>query len=327
MSFYLSEIVMAVSGRDVQYAKQLLCSEEVVVIPTETVYGLAGNALSPRAVAAIYEVKNRPSFNPLIIHTDRLEKVDEYVASVPRAAQELAQAFWPGPLTMLLPKTDKLPDIVTAGSDRVAVRVPKHSLTLALLGELDFPLAAPSANPFGYISPTTVAHVEAQLGDKVAYILDGGSCSVGIESTIVGIEEDKIEVYRWGGISLEDLKTIIPNVQVYSSQIEDSPSAPGMLKSHYAPSKKVIIGNLGELLRQYHHSEIGVISFTDFFPQIPENQQCVLSTSGDLNEAAQRLFSSLRYLDSSSIKVILAEFVPDYGLGRAINDRLARASA
>ena len=195
---------MAVSGTDVERAKQLLCSGNLVVIPTETVYGLAGNALNPRAVAAIYEVKNRPSFNPLIIHTDRLEKVTEYVASVPRVAQELAQAFWPGPLTLLLPKTDKLPDIVTAGSDRVAVRIPKHPLALALLSELDFPLAAPSANPFGYISPTTVAHVEEQLGDKIAYILDGGSCSVGIESTIVGVEDNKLEVYRRGGISIED---------------------------------------------------------------------------------------------------------------------------
>ncbi len=318
---------MAVSGADVQHAKKLLCSGELVAIPTETVYGLAGNALNPRAAATIYEVKNRPSFNPLIIHTDSLRKVNNYVASIPPVAQKLADAFWPGPLTILLPKTDALPDIVTASSRRVAVRIPQHSLTLSLLRELDFPLAAPSANPSGYISPTKVAHVEAQLGDKINYILDGGPCTVGIESTIVGIEEDRVEVYRWGGVSLEDLKAVVPNVQTYSNQLEESPAAPGMLKSHYAPSKKVIIGNIAELLRQYHHSEVGVISFMDFFPQIPENQQCVLSTSGDLNEAAQRLFSSLRYLDSPSIKVILAEFVPDYGLGRAINDRLARASA
>ncbi|WKN45044.1 L-threonylcarbamoyladenylate synthase [Tunicatimonas pelagia] len=318
---------MAVSGTDVQYAKELLCSNELVVIPTETVYGLAGNALNPEAVATIYEVKNRPSFNPLIIHTDRLEKVTNYVSSVPRVAQQLANAFWPGPLTILLPKTDALPDIVTAGSDRVAVRIPQHPLTLSLLKELDFPLAAPSANPFGYISPTTVTHVEAQLGDKINYILDGGSCSVGIESTIVGVKNDGIEVYRWGGISLENIKAVVPNVQTYVSQTEEAPSAPGMLKSHYAPSKKVIIGNLTELLGQYPPSEVGIISFQNIFPQVPENQQCVLSASGNLNEAARELFSSLRQLDSLAIKVILAELVPNYGLGRAINDRLARASA
>ncbi|MGB3587268.1 MAG: L-threonylcarbamoyladenylate synthase [Tunicatimonas sp.] len=318
---------MAVSGADVQHAKKLLCSGKLVAIPTETVYGLAGNALNPRAVATIYEVKNRPSFNPLIIHTDSLKKVANYVASVPPLAQKLADKFWPGPLTILLPKTDALPDIVTASSERVAVRVPQHSLTLSLLKELDFPLAAPSANPFGYISPTQAAHVEAQLGDKISYILDGGSCSVGIESTIVGIEDNRVEVYRWGGISLEDLTAVVPNVQTYSNQLEESPSAPGMLKSHYAPSKKIIIGNLAELLRQYHHSEVGIISFSDFFPQIPKNRQCVLSASGNLNEAAQRLFSSLRHLDRPYIKVILSEFVPNYGLGRAINDRLARASA
>ncbi len=318
---------MAVRGDDIQRAKQLLTTGRLVAVPTETVYGLAGNALDPRAVASIYEVKNRPTFNPLITHTNSLEKVAHYVQYVPPLAQKLANAFWPGPLTLLLPKSPALPDIVTAGSDRVAVRVPQHPLTLSLLQQLDFPLAAPSANPFGYISPTNADHVQEQLGDKIGYILDGGSCSVGIESTILGIEDDAIVVYRLGGISVEELEKIHPKVQFNKHDAEEIPAAPGMLKSHYAPTKKVIIGNLIDLLPQYATQRVGLISFKNIFSQVPEEQQRILSGTGDLNEAAQRLFSALRQLDKLPIDVILAELVPNYGLGRAINDRLMRASA
>ncbi|MEM9832107.1 MAG: L-threonylcarbamoyladenylate synthase [Bacteroidota bacterium] len=318
---------MAISGSDIHHAKALLTSGKLIAIPTETVYGLAGNAFDPQSVATIFEVKNRPSFNPLITHVDSLDKVKSYVATIDPIAQKLAEAFWPGPLTILLPKTNAVPDIVTAGLDRVAVRIPQHPLTLSLLEQLDFPLAAPSANPFGYISPTMAIHVEQQLGSKLEYILDGGACPVGIESTIVGVEDDVVRVYRWGGVSLEDLQSTVPNVQKIVKQSSNTPTAPGMLKSHYAPTKQVIIGNLEELVRQYPPEKIGVISLQNTFPQIPERRQVVLSRSGNLHEAAQHLFSALRKLDQLSIEIILAEFVPDYGLGRAINDRLARASA
>jgi L-threonylcarbamoyladenylate synthase len=318
---------MVARGNDIQRAKQLLTTGGLVAIPTETVYGLAGNAFDPRAVASIYEVKNRPTFNPLITHTDSLQKAVRYVQAVPPLAQKLADAFWPGPLTLLLPKSSMLPDIVTAGSDRVAVRVPQHPLTLSLLQQLDFPLAAPSANPFGYISPTNADHVQEQLGDKISYILDGGSCSVGIESTIVGIENNTIVIYRLGGISVEELEKINSKVQFNHHDAEELPAAPGMLKSHYAPTKKVIIGNLVDLLPQYSHQRVGLIAFKNIFSQVPEEQQRILSGTGDLNEAAQRLFSALRQLDKLPVDVILAELVPNYGLGRAINDRLMRASA
>lgn len=318
---------MAVLGKDVQYAKTLLTAGKLVAIPTETVYGLAGNALDPQAVATIYEVKNRPTFNPLITHTDSLEKIAAYVESVPPLAEKLADAFWPGALTILLPKMPRLPDTVTAGSDRVAVRVPQHPLTLSLLQQLDFPLAAPSANPFNYISPTTANHVQQQLGNKIDYILDGGACSVGIESTIVGIENNKIVVYRLGGISIEDLERVSPQVLLRKKESEESPTAPGMLKSHYAPSKPLIVGDLVDLIPHYAHTKVGVISFRNTFSQVPEDHQRVLSASGDLNEAAQRLFSVLRQLDQLPVGVILAELVPNRGLGRAINDRLIRASA
>ena len=172
---------MAAIGSDITVAKQYLIKGELVAIPTETVYGLAGNALDEKAVLSIFSVKNRPSFDPLIIHTDSLEKIHRFVSEFSDDALKLAKAFWPGPLTLLLPKKDIVPDLVTSGLDHVAVRIPDHKLTLELLSELDFPLAAPSANPFGYISPTNPNHVNAQLGEAIPYILDGGECGVGIE--------------------------------------------------------------------------------------------------------------------------------------------------
>ncbi|MES2733756.1 MAG: L-threonylcarbamoyladenylate synthase, partial [Bacteroidota bacterium] len=183
-------------GTNISHAIDLLQQGEVVAIPTETVYGLAGNALNTKAVARIFSVKNRPTFDPLIIHTNSLEKVLQFVDEMPAQAKTLAQACWPGPLTLLLPRKDSIPDLVTSGLDTVAVRIPNHSLTLSLLEALEFPLAAPSANPFGYISPTTAEHVYNQLGKKIPYILDGGPCLVGIESTIVGFEDGEPTIYR-----------------------------------------------------------------------------------------------------------------------------------
>lgn len=321
---------MAQTGTDIIQAMQHLQADGLVAIPTETVYGLAANAFSAAAVAKIFVAKNRPSFNPLITHTHDIEKVKSYVKEMPELAIQLAEAFWPGPLTLLLPKKDIIPDIVTAGSDAVAVRIPNHPLTLELLEKLDFPLAAPSANPFGYISPTQASHVEEQLGDRIDYILDGGACTVGIESTIVGFEEKQLVIYRLGGASLEAIEEIVgkANIRMHA-QIEDNlnPQAPGMLKSHYAPKKKVIVGNIGDLLNRYERQDIALISLKDYYPQISHKHQVALSVVGDLNEAAQRLFSALRELDKLPVKYIIAEPMPEYGLGKAINDRLLRAAA
>jgi L-threonylcarbamoyladenylate synthase len=200
---------MAEIGRDIEKAKSLLMQGDLVAIPTETVYGLAGNALDPEAVALIFETKNRPSFDPLILHTSSIGRVEDFVSSFPEKLKILAESFWPGPLTLLLPRKSVVPDLVTSGLDRVAVRVPKHPLTLALLESLDFPLAAPSANPFGYISPTRPEHVEAQLGEKIPYILDGEACDVGLESTIVGLEEDEIVIYRLGGLEISAIEKLV----------------------------------------------------------------------------------------------------------------------
>ncbi|WP_192345976.1 L-threonylcarbamoyladenylate synthase [Algoriphagus sp. Y33] len=318
---------MAVIGQDIGLAKRVLEVGQLVGIPTETVYGLAGNALNSVAVASIFETKNRPSFDPMIIHVPSLLEAENYVNDIPTPLRKLAEQFWPGPLTLLLPKKKNIPDIVTSGLDRVAVRVPDHPLTLELLAQIDFPLAAPSANPFGYISPTSPQHVDAQLGEKIPYILDGGACKVGLESTIIGMEGDEIVVYRLGGLEISEVESIVGQAKV-KSHSSSNPQAPGLLESHYAPSKPFIIGGLDKLISEYQSSGIdfAVLSLDRLYQSVPSENQIALSTSGNLKEAATRLFAAMRTLDESSATVILAELMPETGLGRAINDRLKRAA-
>ncbi len=313
-------------GTDVGYAEQLLKENRLVAIPTETVYGLAGNALKPEVVATIFEVKNRPSFDPLIVHFASLEATYPYIQALPEPARQLARLYTPGPLTLLLKKSSCIPDIVTAGSPWVAIRIPAHPLAHQLLNNLPFPLAAPSANPFGYISPTTAQHVEAQLGPKLPYILDGGPCAVGLESTIVGFPEGRVIVYRKGGIAVEEIEAAVGPVQV-KPHSTSNPKAPGMLKSHYAPSVPLRIGGLQQALKAFPPHRIGLIRFKAPHPAIPADQQIVLSSSGEAREAAQRLFAGMRQLDRLQLSVIVAELLPETGLGRAINDRLRRAAA
>jgi L-threonylcarbamoyladenylate synthase len=313
-------------GTCVDTAALHLQADKVVAIPTETVYGLAGNALSEKALATIFQVKNRPQFDPLIVHIADTAQVSRYATDFPEKAQQLAAEFWPGPLTLLLPKNNIIPDLCTSGLSRVALRIPNHPLALKLLKKLSFPLAAPSANPFGYISPTTAQHVADQLGDKISYILDGGACQVGLESTIVGFEADEAVVYRKGGLSIEAIEAVIGKVRVMQHSTSQ-PAAPGMLKSHYAPRIPLMLGNLDELLKQAHPQQIGILSFRKKYIQLPDSQQIVLSETGNYAEAAQRLFAALRYLDSLPIRIIFAELLPEEDLGRAINDRLRRAAA
>lgn len=312
---------MAEIGTDIEKAVKLLTNEELVAIPTETVYGLAGNALSRASVTKIFSVKNRPQFDPLIVHVPTLEKVNDYVLEIPEAAKTLAEKYWPGPLTLLLKKKPIIPDLVTAGLDTVGIRCPDHALTRELLKRLPFPLAAPSANPFGYVSPTRPEHVDEQLGDKIQYILDGGICPVGIESTIVGFEDNQPVVYRLGGLSLEAIEGTLGNVRLMTHSTSN-PKAPGQLKSHYAPGKKVIVGLIEALLKV--HKRAGVLSFSCDYRV---KNQIILSPAAKPEEAAQHLFEALRAFDKMDIDVVLAEFVPDRGIGRAINDRLRRAAA
>jgi L-threonylcarbamoyladenylate synthase len=313
---------MAETGKDINKARELLQTGQLVAIPTETVYGLAANALDAEALTRIFHVKNRPRFDPLIIHVPSLENLHLYAENIPEKASTLAAAFWPGPLTLLLPKRPVIPDLVTAGLPTVGVRCPDHPLTHQLLRALDFPLAAPSANPFGYVSPTTPQHVADQLGEKISYILDGGPCQIGIESTIVGFHNGQGIVYRTGGLKIEEIEGLIGKVQLQTAA-SSNPKTPGQLHSHYAPGKKVIAGDLDELIQQYPPEKTGILSFQRDY-NAP--YQRILSPAGDLEEAARNLFSALRTLDQAPIDIILTEYVPDTGLGKAINDRLRRAA-
>ncbi len=316
---------MAEIGTDIEKAARLLRQGKLVAIPTETVYGLAGNAFNEEAVLKIFETKNRPQFDPLIVHSSGIEWIKEHVAEIPSLARTLMDEFWPGPMTLVLPKKPIVPDLVTSGLDNVAVRVPSHPLTQELLRSLNFPLAAPSANPFGYVSPTTAQHVEDQLGEKIDYILDGGPTTVGLESTIIGFEEGKPIIYRLGGLSVDVIEDLIGPVEVTLNQSSD-PKAPGMLKSHYAPGKPLYFGNPGEMIHEFEGKRIGFLGFMTRLEFLPPDRQLLLSPHGDLHEAAVNLFAFMREFDKFPVDLILAERLPEIGLGRAINDRLRRAA-
>ena len=295
----------------------------VVAFPTETVYGLGANAFDARAVARVFEIKRRPRFDPLIVHVSSVEEARSIVMDFPRAARELAARFWPGPLTLVLPKGPRIPDIVTAGLPNVAVRIPDHPLALALIRETDAPLAAPSANPFGRISPTTAEHVRKQLGRDMDRVLDGGPCRVGIESTILSLVGRRPVLLRAGGVSVEDIEAVTGPVSKTAGR-SDRPSAPGQLPQHYAPRTPLAFH--GEADLPTDELRVGLLSFRE--PATAQGFAAVevLSTTGDLKEAAANFFASLHRLDSLDLDLIVAEAVPDTGLGLAINDRLRRAA-
>lgn len=315
---------MAKIGTDLGLAEKLLKTGKQVAIPTETVYGLAANALDATAVAGIFEIKQRPHFDPLIVHLHNKDQLQRYCKNIPEIFEQLYQAFCPGPITFILPKKDSIPDLVTSGQPTVGVRFPRHPLTRSLLLKLQLPLAAPSANPFGYVSPTTAHHVDEQLGEKVSYILDGGSSAVGLESTIIDLTQPQPKILRLGGLSLEEIEKLIGKVEV-TAHSSSNPKAPGMLSAHYSPGRKLLIGDVEKLISENRKAGTAVISFSKQYSTEVENH--ILSTKGDLTEAASKLFKVLRLLDRDDVKLIIAERFPDEGLGRAINDRLARAAA
>ncbi|MFT4737371.1 MAG: L-threonylcarbamoyladenylate synthase [Cyclobacteriaceae bacterium] len=313
---------MAKIGSDIIEAATILRAGGLVAIPTETVYGLAGNAFDENAVLSIFKAKDRPSFDPLIVHIKNQQALTQLVKDIPAHLQTMIDDLWPGPLTILLDKRANVSDLITSGLTRVAVRIPRHAITESLLHSLEFPIAAPSANPFGYISPTTARHVQDQLGDKVDYILDGGPADVGIESTIIGIENEKIVIYRLGGTSLETLSQY--GEVTTSLNNSSNPQAPGMLKSHYAPSKPMLVGNIEELVEKHGNKTLGIISFSKLYTNVAKCE--VLSERGNLDEAARQMFGALRRLDQENIDLILTEPFPNTGVGRAINDRFQRAA-
>lgn len=316
--------MQTIIGTDIQEAIRFLEQNEVVAIPTETVYGLAGNALNDSSVAKIYAAKNRPAFNPLIIHISGIDQITKY-AELDEISAKLASAFMPGPLTLLLPKKSTVPDITTAGSSKVAIRVPNHSLTQSLLKSISFPLAAPSANPSGYISPTMATHVYQGLHGKIPYILDGGPTTVGVESTIAEVYSDHILLHRTGGIDELQLEAV-SGLPVRIPQDEAVPETPGQLKSHYAPNTPLYRGDVERLIQEHNDKKIAIISFSKMYSG-KNITSYPLSTNGSLPEAANQLFATLRKIDDLAFDVILAEYFPTEGIGAAINDRIGRAQA
>lgn len=311
----------------IQEAIQALQQDELIGLPTETVYGLAGNALSKTAVKKIFTLKQRPLYNPLIVHIHSYEMLSSVARHIPEKAILLARSFWPGPLTLVLQKQPHIPDLITAGKPTVAVRVPHHPMALELLQRLPFPLAAPSANPFGCISPTSAQHVENYLGEKLGVILNGGECEQGIESTIIGFKENQPILYRHGSIAMEDIQAVAGELMIYTES-KQTPQAPGMLSRHYAPRTPTLISNkLLEDLQQFHNKKIGLLLFQNPAAPLTCSKQEVLSPGGSLREAARNLYRAMHRLDQSGLDLILAEAFPDEGLGKSINDRLKRATA
>jgi L-threonylcarbamoyladenylate synthase len=311
---------------DIVKAKEILENENLVAIPTETVYGLAGNIYSEKAINKIFKTKNRPFNNPLIVHIHSKELLENIAQEIPEKAKKLADAFWPGSLTLVLKKKETIPYSITAGKETVAVRVPNHPLTLELLKQLDFPLAAPSANPFGSISPTTSQHVADYFTDTLEMVLDGSNCENGIESTIVGFEDEKAILYRLGSISVEDIESIIGPIQIVNKN-DSSPNAPGMLSRHYAPKTKTIVSeNIEEEIKIYPTSKIGVLLFQDLKISDVNIEKEILSINGSLKEATANLYAAMHRLDRKGLDLIIAEKFPENDLGKSINDRLERAT-
>lgn len=320
----------------VNEAARLIRAGRLVAFPTETVYGLGANALDADAVARIFEAKGRPRFDPLIVHVADLQKARELVSDIPDKAMKLAEAIWPGPLTLVLPRKSVVPDLVTSALPTVAIRVPDHPLALALLRKADRPVAAPSANRFGMISPTTAQHVADGLGSSVEMILDGGPCGTGVESTVISFGESghTPTLLRPGGLPVEAVEALVGKVVRVSADAHAeslAPQAPGMLKRHYAPTTRLILLSVGDPLpADCEGAKLGLLCMRAEDVKIPPDRFAkveALSQSGDSVEAARNLFSAMRRLDASDVELIVAHRVSDDGLGLAINDRLQRASS
>jgi len=303
-------------------AAEIIKKGGMVAFPTETVYGLGADGLNPIAVAKIFEAKKRPSFNPLILHIAVKSSLAKYSNIRNYKIDKLINKFWPGPLTIVLPKTNLVPDIVTAGNPTVAIRMPNHPVALQLIKECGKPIAAPSANKFGHLSPTEAIHVAKYLGNKVDLILDGGKCSVGIESTIIQFVDNEFYLLRPGGLSKEEIEKEIGPIKVGNPNAV-KPNSPGQLPFHYSPHTPISFINI-ELLDA--KKKIGGIFFKENKYSFPFTSVKILSVKGDLREAAAKLFSYLHEMENEELDLILVEAIEEKGLGRAIMDRLKKAT-
>jgi len=317
--------------KDIKDAAKRLKNGQIVAFPTETVYGLGANAFDLHAVARVFEAKQRPSFDPLIVHVADVDGVQAVTHGFCETARRLAEQFWPGPLTLVLPKTDAVPDLVTSGLPGVGIRIPQHPVAQLLLAEVGSPVAAPSANPFGGVSPTTAQHVMQGLNGRIDAILDGGPCAVGLESTVISLMDEKPVVLRLGGLPLEAIEEVVGPLALAVADPEQPDSAqpaPGMLSRHYAPETPVrIVEADTRLAVDRGGRRFGLLTWgserehEDQFIAIER-----LSGTDDLTECAANFFAALRCLDAGNPDVIIARRFPDRGLGRALNDRLERAS-
>ncbi len=317
-------MILKNSRENIENAAKEIIAGNIVAFPTETVYGLGADGLNPTAVAKIFEAKQRPSFNPLILHITSIDQLNELVHIESDKVYKLINHFWPGPLTLVLPKKDIVPDIVTAGNPTVAIRMPQHPIAKALIEACGKPIAAPSANQFGFLSPTTAAHVEKQLGEKVNIILDGGKSDVGVESTIIEVTEDKVWLLRHGGVSIEQLKEVCESVKI--KEIDpNKPNAPGQLLHHYAPKIPMkFISNVST--KELDGKNVGGLFFKENRSEINFAHIEFLSEAGDIREAATNLFFNLHELEAKDLDLILVEPVEEKGLGIAIMDRLVKAT-
>ncbi|MCA9065504.1 MAG: threonylcarbamoyl-AMP synthase [Planctomycetaceae bacterium] len=314
----------------VSKAAEYLRSGRLVAFPTETVYGLGADATNPQAVAAVFAAKNRPSFDPLIVHIADRTALASIVTAMPEAASRLADRFWPGPLTLVLPRTSRIPDLVTAGLEGVGVRIPRHPVAMELLKAAGCPVAAPSANPFGGISPTTAQHVEDSLGHAVDLVLDGGPCQVGVESTVVSFMSETPCLLRPGGCSIEEIEAVIGPVPcaVSNPNLDDAAQpAPGMLSRHYAPRTPLRLVDYNSLAIPEAGRQCGLLTegtrkHADGFARTE-----ILAPTSDNAACAAGFFAALRRLDAANLDVIIAHRFQPVGLGIALNDRLQRAAA
>jgi len=320
----------APTAETIAEAAEIIRGGGIVAFPTETVYGLGANALDGRAVAGIFAAKNRPAINPVIVHVARREDAEKYVV-VDARAKGLMQAFWPGPLTLILPKKSGggISDLVSAGLDTVAIRMPNHPVALQLIEHAGVPIAAPSANASGEPSATTPRHVQESLGTRVPMIIAGGPCTVGLESTVLDLSGDVPVIVRPGAVTAEDLAEYLGEV-AYDLGSHAAPRSPGQLLKHYAPSIPVRLRavdvDAGEALLAFGSTKFMGIKTGGFANQLPDDKFRNLSENGDLHEAAANLFSMLRDLDNAANARIAVMDIPDTGLGIAINDRLRRAA-
>lgn len=310
-----------IGSDDIFKAAEIIKAGGLVAFPTETVYGLGANALNPQAVARIFEAKERPSFDPLIVHIANLDNLQFLTENSDERVYKLAEKFWPGPLTIVLPKSKIVPDIVTSGLNTVGIRMPNNRIALDLIQFAECPIAAPSANKFGKISPTKAIHVKKQLPD-IDYILDGGSTTVGIESTVITLHSDGFVILRQGIITKEELEKVLPpsKQNVCKNEII---SSPGNIKSHYSPDKPLYI--LGEYSKVLNTKNAAFLSFGKK-PDSEFKHIEYLSENGNLYEAAANLFEKLHFLEDCDIEFIVAEAVPEEGIGFAIMDRLRKAA-